>query len=242
MPRSSGSHIRQNTSLVAAAEKQLLIAMARRLPAWLNSDHLSLVALGSMAISSAGFAVMRIMPWGSLIVAAGLIGNWFGDSLDGTLARVRGHERPRFGYYVDHAIDLAGSVVLFAGLASSGLMSPVIAMAVLSGYLLVAAETFLATHATGIFRMASVGVGPTELRVVLIAGALFAALHPTVVLPLLGPQRLFDVGGAFALAGFVVVFAMSALRRTRDLYRMEPPPPAWAQPMSPSVRPSRIHV
>ena len=225
MPVSPGSHTRDHRSLLAAAEKQLLVAIARRLPSGVHSDHLSLLAFGSMAVVGTSFA-MSPSPWSVAGVIGGLAANWFGDSLDGTLARVRGHERPRFGYYVDHAIDLAGATALFAGLACSGLMSPLMAMATLAAYLLVSAEVFLATHSTGVFRMSSLGVGPTELRLLLIAGVLSAARDPFVDVPWLGAHRLFDVGGAVALAGFGWTFLASTVRHTRALYALEPLPAA----------------
>jgi phosphatidylglycerophosphate synthase len=194
----------------------------------------------SMGVVGAGFAAMRASPWGAAAVVAGLALNWFGDSLDGTLARVRGHERPRFGYYVDHVIDLAGTVALFAGLGCSSLMAPLLATAVLAGYLLVCAEVFLATHVGGVFRMSSAGVGPTELRVLLIAGALSAAHHPIVSVPAIGAARLFDIGGVVALLGFAVVFITSACGQTQFLYELEPIPTAPSTSVSRSDAASRI--
>jgi archaetidylinositol phosphate synthase len=223
MPRVSGSHVRLNRSVLAAAEKRLLIWIARRLPLAVDSDHLSLLGLVSMFVTGVGFALMRVTGWGVLIVIAGLLANWFGDSLDGTVARVRGHERPRFGFYVDHVIDLAGATALFAGLACSGLMTPLLAAAVLAGYLLLSAETFLATHVTGVFRMSSAGVGPTELRLILIAGALYAARHRAVSSPW-GQVLLFNAGGVIALIGFAIVFVISSVQQTRALYLAEPKP------------------
>jgi phosphatidylglycerophosphate synthase len=224
------AHVRDHRSLFAASEKKLLIWMARRLPAAVHSDHLSALGLASMVAVGVGFASMRLSPCGALIVVLGLVANWFGDSLDGTVARVRGQERPRYGFYVDHVIDLAGSAALFAGLACSGLMAPVVAMAVLAGYLVVCAESFLATHVTGVFRMASYGFGPTELRIVLAVGALYATQRSSVSLPLLGDQQLFDVGGGVAVAGFLVAFLDSALRQTQRL--------SVAEPRTTSTRPS----
>ena len=224
MSTTAGSHRRDHRSVLAAAEKQLLVAIARRLPAALNSDHLTLLALVAMAAAGAGFAAMRVTPWGALAVALGLVANWFGDSLDGTVARVRGHERPRFGYYIDHVIDLAGTVALCAGLACSGLMTPLMAVAVLAGYLLVAAEAFLATHAGGVLRLSFGGMGPTELRILLMVGALYAAWHPTVTVPWFGSARLFDAGAAFSLPAFAIVFIVSSVRQTRELFRLEPLP------------------
>jgi archaetidylinositol phosphate synthase len=224
MSTATAVHRRDHRSVLAAAEKRLLVTLATALPRRINSDHLSALALAAMVVIGAAFAAMRATPMAAWVVVVGLIVNWFGDSLDGTLARVRRHERPRFGFYVDHVIDLIGTTALFAGLAASGLMAPTIALAVLVGYLLMCAESFLATHATGVFRMSFVGVGPTELRILLAVGALRAAQQPWVSLPIAGTQRLFDVGGVIAVIGFAVALLVSAGRQTAALYRAEPIP------------------
>lgn len=219
-------HRRDHRSILAVSEKRLLVSLARALPYAVHSDHLSGLALVAMVTAGAGFAAMRVTRWGAAIAVAGIAVNWFGDSLDGTLARVRGQERPRFGYYVDHVIDLVGMVALFTGMAVSGLMTPVIALAVLVGYLLMCAESFLGTHATGVFRMSVWGVGPTELRIVLAVGTVYASRGATVSLPWGAHASLFDVGGAIAAAGLAVAFLCSALQQTIALYCAEPRPVA----------------
>jgi phosphatidylglycerophosphate synthase len=223
-PVKTAVHVRHNGSVTAAAEKRLLEAMARRLPAAINSDHLSALGLAGMAAAGAAFAALLVSRWAAAGVVVALAANWVGDSLDGTVARVRGQLRPRYGYYVDHVIDLAGTTLLFAGIACSGLMSPLVAAGVLVGYLLVSAETYLMTHAAGVFRMSFLGVGPTELRLLLAVGALKAAATPTVTLGDWPSVRLFDVGGVVAIAGLIVAFIASALRNTRALYADEPIP------------------
>jgi phosphatidylglycerophosphate synthase len=148
--------------------------------------------------------------------------NWFGDSLDGTLARVRRHERPRYGFYVDHVLDIAGTTLLLGGLALSGYMTPLVAVGVLAAYLLVAAEVFLATAVGRAFHMSFLAVGPTELRILLSAGALALLVRPEVSPFGLGPFLLFDVGGVVAIPGLLAAMAISATRNTRALYRAEP--------------------
>jgi archaetidylinositol phosphate synthase len=217
-------HVRKHTSLLASAERRALHWIARRLPESITSDHLSTLGLASMAAAGLGFAAFQWTPWAGLIVVASLIANWFGDSLDGTVARIRGLERPRYGYYIDHVIDLAGSTCLFAGLACSGLMSPLAAIVLLAAYLLVCAETYLATHATGLFRMSFFGFGPTELRLVLAAGALKAAGGGWIDLGGFATMRLFDIGAAAATAGLLMAFVVSAARNGRALHAAEPLP------------------
>jgi len=226
MPTGSAAHTRTNTSLTAAAEKRLLVWIASRLPPAITSDALSALGFAAMAATGLCFAALRLTPWASAGVVVALAANWLGDSLDGTVARVRRQERPRFGYYVDHVIDLAGTTLLMIGVACSGLMHPALALAVLAAYLLVSAESYLTTHAAGVFRMSFAGFGPTELRIVLAIGAIKAAASPWIQL-FGGPSvRLFDAGGAVAATGLLIAFATAAIGNTCALHRAEPLPRA----------------
>jgi phosphatidylglycerophosphate synthase len=218
----TATHVRHHNSFLAAAEKRALVWMATRLPRWVNSDHLSALGLASMAGAGAAFALAASDPLaGAVLVVLCLLLNWFGDSLDGTLARVRDRQRPRYGYYVDHVIDLAGTAMLFTGLAASGYISPAIAALVVAAYCLVSAETYLATHVRGVFKMAFLGVGPTELRILLAAGAL-ALVNTPMVSPFgLGPFLLWDVGGVVGSLGLIGAFVVSSARNTRALYLEE---------------------
>ncbi len=215
-------HVRQHRSLLAAGEKRLLIWMARRTPAWVTSDHLSALGLVSMVGVGLSFWLGGTAPAVGLpLVVVFLALNWFGDSLDGTLARVRDRLRPRYGFYVDHVIDIAGTTCMVAGLALSGFMSPVLALTVLVAWLLVSAESFLATHARGVFNMSFLWVGPTEFRILIAIGAI-RLTGGRWVSPLgFGPWRLFDVGAVVAATGLVVAFLVSAGRNTAALYGEE---------------------
>ena len=226
-------HTREHRSLLASAEKRLLLAIAQRLPRSLSSDHLSLLGLLSMPVAGLAFSRIGSTRWSVAVLAMALLANWFGDSLDGTVARVRHQERPRYGFYVDHVIDLVGTAALLAGMGASGRMEPSIALAVLAAYFLVSAETYLATHAAGIFRLSFAGIGPTELRILIAAGAFYAAGHPWVELA--GVHvRLLDVSGLVAVAGLAIVFVASAIGNTRALYLAEPLP---RRPEDPGRRP-----
>ena len=216
---SATTHSRQHNSMLAAVEKRALIWMAKRLPRWINPDHLSGLGLAAMAGAGASFWLAQSDPVaGATLVVLCLLLNWFGDSLDGTVARVRNEQRPRYGYYVDHVIDLTGTALLFAGLAASGYMSPVVAAVVVAAFFLVSAETYLATHARGVFKMAFVGVGPTELRILLAAGAI-ALINFSVVDPFgAGPIRLWDLGGIIGAAGMALSFVVTSAGNVRALY------------------------
>jgi archaetidylinositol phosphate synthase len=215
-------HVRDHRSVLAAAEKRLLVAIAARLPRIVTSDHLTLLAFGSMGLAGAGYVLgYGDRRWLWLTIAA-LALNWFGDSLDGTLARVRRLERPRYGFYVDHVVDIVGITALLAGLAFSGFMTPVIALSLLVAYLLVAGEVFLATSVHGVFRMSFAGFGPTELRIVLAIGTFALRNDPHVNLGAIGRYPLFDAGGVVAIVGLAVALAVSVVRNARALAMMEP--------------------
>jgi phosphatidylglycerophosphate synthase len=218
----AAGHTRLHGSLLAAPEKRALVWMAQRMPAWVNSDHLSALGFVSMAGVGASFWLTGSRPAiGVPLVVVCLVLNWFGDSMDGTLARVRNRMRPRYGFYLDHVIDIAGTAMMLAGLALSGHMDPLIAAVTLAAWLLVMGESFLATWARSLFRMSFLWFGPTELRVLIAVGAL-VLLGGGMVRPFgLGPYRLFDVGGLCASAGLVVVFIVNAVRNTVALYREE---------------------
>jgi archaetidylinositol phosphate synthase len=215
------THVREHRSILAASEKRLLIFIAERLPRFINSDHLTSLALASMALAGAAFAAARWDRRALWLVVIALALNWFGDSLDGTLARVRRVERPRYGYYVDHVLDLVGAALLFAGLACSPFMTPLVALVLLVAYLLVAGEVFLATAVRGVFRMSVGGIGPTELRIMLAAGALTLLHDPSVSIGRL-TVRLFDLGGVLAAGGLCTAFVVSVVRNATALAVAEP--------------------
>jgi phosphatidylglycerophosphate synthase len=219
----SPGHRRENNSVLAALEKRALIWIASNLPDRVTSDHLSALGLASMVAAGVCFAAARWNPMMALAVVPCLVLNWFGDSLDGTVARVRNQQRPRYGFYVDHVIDIAGTGSLLLGLGVSNLMYPELAFGLLAAYLAVSAEVYLATHVTGVFCMSWCGFGPTELRIVLAAGVIKAAFNPWVTIGTAN-VRLFDLGGAVATVGLVLAFIVAALRNTRALYRDEPLP------------------
>ncbi len=224
MPRQTvGGHIRENGSLLAVAEKRALIWMAERLPRWVGSDHLTLLGLGAMLAAGLAYWASGSYPLALWLVVVALAVNWFGDSLDGTVARVRNQQRPMYGYYVDHVIDIVGALFLLGGLAMSGYMTPLVALGLLIGYLMLSAETYLATHACGIFRLSLLKVGPTELRILLAIGTVYLLYKPWVVVAG-GLYRLFDVGGVVAIVGMALALTIAVARNTHDLYCAEPLP------------------
>jgi archaetidylinositol phosphate synthase len=209
--------VREHTSVLAESEKRLLIRMAGGLPRWVNSDHLT--SLGAVAMAGVGACFWA--GGGALFLVIPLLAlNWFGDSLDGTLARVRNQQRPRYGYYVDHVLDAVGFACLFGGLMLGRHMSLILGFAFLAAYYLLVVEISLATHARGTFKLAFLKIGPTELRILLAMGTL--QLMRSDVVSILGHKwLLFDVGGTVAIAGFLVAFVVGAVKNGVALYNEE---------------------
>jgi len=211
---------RVQQSLLTRLERRALLWLAPRLPAAVNSDHLTLLALVAMVGVGASYWLSSVTPWALMAASLLLAVNWFGDSLDGTLARVRGKQRPRYGYYVDHVVDIIGTTFLFAGLMLGGVMHPAVAALTLLAYFLVSLEVYLATHSLGEFHMSFAGFGPTELRLLLVAGNTALFLRPTTSVAGTGLTP-FDIGGLIGTLGLLVVFVSSAIRNTARLYRQE---------------------
>jgi phosphatidylglycerophosphate synthase len=211
---------RAQMSLLAPLEKPTLIWLARRMPAWVNSDHLTLLGFAAMFLAGAGYALARFDRRVLLVVVAALFLNWLGDSLDGTLARVRNRLRPRYGFYVDHITDAFGSFFLLFGLGLSGYMSWPVALGLTIVYFMLSIEVYLATYTLGTFHLSFWKFSPTELRLLLMIGNLALFFRPVV--RLFGEQYLlFDVGGVVGIAGMSLMLIVSAVRHTRSLYLAE---------------------
>jgi phosphatidylglycerophosphate synthase len=210
---------RLQESWLAAREKRALLWLAGRTPQWIGPDHLTALGLVSQigagisyALASRNYALL------GAIVCLAL--NWLGDSLDGTLARVRQQLRPRYGFYVDHMVDSFGALALMGGLACSGYMHPAIAIALLLAFLMLSIQSYLATYVLGEFRLSFWRFGPTELRLLLIAGNMALFWKPQV--HLLGKSyKLFDVGGALGLVGMAAMLLSFTAQNTLRLYREE---------------------
>ena len=161
---------RLQESVLARYEKRVLVWLAERTPGCIHSDHLTSLGFFAQVATGISYALGRFNRLWLLAAIACLGLNWLGDSLDGTLARVRQRQRPRYGFYVDHMLDSIGAVALMAGLAVSGYMSPAVAIGLLVLFLLLSIQSYLATYTLGEFRMSFWTLGPTELRLLLVAG------------------------------------------------------------------------
>ena len=211
---------RKQLSMLAAIEKKVLVWLAHRMPGWVNSDHLTLLGFAAMLGAGLCYWAASRDRRALIGVIAALAVNWFGDSLDGTLARVRNRLRPRYGFYVDHITDAIGTFFLMGGLALSSYMSPYIALGLLIAYFLLSIEVYLTTYTIGAFHLSFWSFGPTELRLLLCVGNIALFWRPVVTL--FGHKfLLFDVGGVCGIAGMGLMLIWAAVRHTRQLYQAE---------------------
>ena len=211
---------RHQLSILTPLEKRTLRWLAERMPAWVNSDHLTLLGFAGMILTGASYYLAQ---YNSLFLVVGIVClaiNWFGDSLDGTLARVRNRQRPRYGFYVDHIVDAFGVSFVVAGLGLSGYMSPTVAMAFLIAYFLVNIEIYLATYSLGVFKLSYGVMGPTELRIIVCIGNLVLLTKKNVRI---GESYylLCDVSGAVAIVVLIGIAIVSSIKNTKRLYNEE---------------------
>jgi archaetidylinositol phosphate synthase len=215
--------IRVNQSLTASLEKRALQWMAERAPRWVSSDKLTVLGLSAQIAAGLCYALSRYDHRFLWLVILCVALNWLGDSLDGTLARVRSQQRPRYGFYVDHMVDVIGTVALMCGLGLSGFLHWQIAMAMLVAFLVLSSESYLATYTLSRFQLSQGIFGPTEIRILLIIGnlALLRSPYSTVFGHTL---LLFDLGGAIAAVCMFATAIFTAVRHTAELYKQEPLP------------------
>ena len=211
---------REQTSILAPLERAALRGLSRRLPAWVNSDHLSLLGLVSMLLAGVAYALSRRNPLMLHLVNLFIFLNWFGDSLDGTLARYRDRQRPRYGFYVDHIIDTFGTMFLILGLALSGYMTERVAAAMLIVFLMLAINSYLAAYSLGIFKISQWKMGPTEMRLLMMIGNVYLIYRPYA--RIFGHRYLlYDIGGVIAIAGMALILVVSSIQNTHALYELE---------------------
>lgn len=216
---------RVHTAITAGIEKRVLHWLAARMPGTIHSDHLTVLALVAQILAGVAYAIAGIdgaSSWALLAVNGFLALNWFGDSLDGTLARVRNQQRPRYGFYVDHVVDAMGAFALMTGMGLSGFLHWQIAAGLLVCFYALAIESYLATYTIGRFHLSHGWFGPTEIRIALMIGNALAFQHVKKMVTIAGHQFLyFDAGGTVAIVAMSAMFLIACARHTALLYRAE---------------------
>ena len=224
--------VRIQTSILNAAEKKALVWLAERQPKWMTSDILTFIGTFGAIVIAAGYILASKNIQFLWLSSLGFVINWYGDSLDGTLARVRKRQRPIYGYYLDHTIDCINEMIMFVGVGLSGLMHFDLAIAIYIFYLLLTVNVSVNAHLKGEFKLTYAKLGPTEFRII--------AILLNTILILATPLRTFcwnvvlfnhplalsalDLGGAFILLVLVVMYITTIVSDARGYAKMDPMP------------------
>lgn len=221
--------VRIQTSVLSKAEKKVLIKMAKRMPRCINSDHLTVIGLAGAVISAAGYFLSNYNINYLWVASLGLIINWFGDSLDGTLARTRNAQRPIYGFYIDHNIDALTILIMCIGAGLSPIISFPVALLILAGYLILSIFTYINAHLKGEFCISYGKLGPTEFRIiVIIINTLFILFPPSgkTYLILGHSFSLFDIIGT-AIAAILLLIYLISFTSERKKYAKKDPLPSF---------------
>jgi phosphatidylglycerophosphate synthase len=211
-------HSRVNDILLGPLERPALQWLAAHMPAWMTPDILTLIGLGGSVLIFASYALTNVDPAFLWLASLGFVINWFGDSLDGTLARYRKIERPKYGFFVDHTIDAFSELLVVLGLGLTPFIRFNVAAVALIAYLLVSVLVYVRTYVEGVFQISYGKLGPTEMRLILILinTFLFFFENPAVDLWLFSTTIFDAVVGAIAAILFTI-FIVTALRLAREM-------------------------
>ncbi len=213
------AHERVHRMILGPLERPALRWLARKVPRWVTPDKLTMLGVLGSVVIFAGYWLTNVSPWFLWLASFGFAMNWLGDSLDGTLARYREEERPKYGFFVDHAVDAVSEFLVFMGLGLSVYMQFEVAATALIGYLLVSALSYIRTAVDGRFQISYGRIGPTELRVLVVLAntALFFLGNASFRVPLLGDLTVLDVAGIIIALGLIGTFFVSTARQVAEL-------------------------
>jgi archaetidylinositol phosphate synthase len=224
MTNKGGEHKRTSEFLLAGWERRVLPRLAASLPEWVVPDHLTVLGLLASTAIAASYLLSNRDPRWLWAANLALIVNWFGDSLDGNLARYRKIERPRYGYYLDHLTDAYSTLAVGLGLGLSPYMLLSVGLSISIVYLVMSINVYLETHAFGEFSFGYGKLGPTEARIILMLLNTQALLWGPLPFNLIGVgATIFDVAGLLAVTGMFGLLLVRVTRNLRTLARMEPP-------------------
>jgi archaetidylinositol phosphate synthase len=220
----AGKHQRTSEFLLAGWERRVLPRLAAALPGWVMPDHLTLLGLLASTAIAGSYLLSNRDPRWLWAASAALAVNWFGDSLDGNLARYRKIERPRYGYYLDHLTDAYSTLAVGIGLGLSPYMLLSVGLGISIIYLVMSINVYLETHAFGEFSFGYGKLGPTEARIILMLLNTMALLWGPLPFELIGiGATIFDVAGLLGVTGMFGLLMVRVIGNLRKLARLEPP-------------------
>lgn len=216
---------RIQTSLLNSAEKKALVWLADRMPAWVTSDMLTYLGVAGAVIYATFCWLANYNVHFFWLASLGLVINWAGDSLDGTLARVRKQQRPKYGFFIDHSLDALTTCLFCMGLGLSPIMHLSISLFIMGGYLCLSIYTFLSTIVMEKFRLTYASLGPTEMRLIIIAVCILYIYFPLNDVTLeIGSQSFtpYDCLGSIVAAALFIVYIVSMTVDLRALAKIDP--------------------
>ncbi len=217
----SKSHKRVNDILLGPLERPALRWLAAHMPGWVSPDILTVIGIIGAVIIFTGYVLSNVAPAFLWLASFGFLLNWFGDSLDGTVARYRKIERPKYGFFVDHTVDAFGQLLIFGGLGLSPYVSFNIASLALIGYLLVSIYVYVNTYVTGVFKISYGKFGPTEIRMIaILANLLFFFVGVKVISFEFGEVSIYDILVLGIAVVLILIFVVSTTRRALELRRL----------------------
>ena len=204
-------HKRENDILLGFIERPALAWLAKKMPPWVTPDTLTYLGIGASILTFISYALTNISPHFLWLASFGFLLNWLGDSLDGTLARYRHIERPRFGFLIDHWVDAISAVLIFIGLGLSPYVNLTVACLGVIAYLLLSIMVYLITYVTGVFTITNAKIGPTEIRVlaIILNTAIFFIGNPTFILPYFGLTSLYTLFVGLLAVAMVIYFLVN---------------------------------
>ena len=223
--------VRIQTSILNAAEKKVLVWLAERQPGWMTSDILTCIGtLGALVIAVGYILSSCNMNW-LWLSSLGFVINWYGDSLDGTLARVRNRQRPIYGYYLDHTVDAANELIIVLGIGLSGMVHMTLALLILVLYLMLTVNVSINAHLKKEFRLTYAKMGPTELRIIMIMVNTVLVLIPSIgafshTFLLFGYEvnfRTMDYVATFIFMVLLLIYLTEIVKDVKEYARLDPP-------------------
>jgi phosphatidylglycerophosphate synthase len=213
------NHKRENDILLGFLERPALKWLAAHMPAWVTPDVLTSLGIIASILIFVSYALTNVSQYFLILASFGFVLNWFGDSLDGTLARYRHIERPRYGFLIDHYVDAISTVLIFIGLGISPYVDLTVASMGVIAYLLVSIMVYLITYVTGVFNITNAKIGPTEIRVLAILAntTMLIIGNPKVNLPIFGPTTLYTLFVGFIALLMTLYFLINTSIQARKL-------------------------
>ena len=212
------NHERVNDILLGPLERPALQWLAAHMPAWMTPDILTGIGTFGAVLIAVSYWLTNYSEWFLWLASLGFVINWFGDSLDGTLARYRKIERPKYGFFIDHTVDALNETIIFLGFGLSPYLSFEIACLALIGYLLMSVLVYVSTAVSGVFKISYGKLGPTEIRAIAILINIFIFFfgNPTINLPT-GRTTIIDLAVLIVALALFLIFIGSSYQQARQL-------------------------